>query len=264
MLVFDGLDGQGVVWELDFSEPATWTRLSSAGRAPEARTFQAGAFDPARHQFLVFGGQIPGTGGPGQLLNDLAALQFDVPTPTLLSIENTEVEPGVVRIVWRTSQGTHALVTVERADGPGEWKPRSTLVTDGTGRLRYEDRDVINGSRYGYRLRVDNGGGAIVRGEVWLDVPAGLALSLGAIAPNPASGPFSVTFTIPTAGAASFELWDVAGRRVFARTLEGLPGGVNQITLTEQRLRSGIYLLRLEHQGRTASTKITVISGDHR
>lgn len=263
MLVFDGVQSRGgEVWELSLSGLPTWARLAATGRPPRNRTFQATAMDGDRQQLLVFGGLQPGTGDPFAEMNDLEALQFDIPTPTLLSVEEAAVEPGVVRIIWRSSGGARMIGTVYRSTGDGEWIPKASITSDGSGRLLFEDRDFVPGRRYGYRLGVYEGTTEAPLGEIWLDTPVGSALTLSLASPNPAVGTLSIAFSLPAAGSATLELWDVTGRRVFERMFDGLHAGANRLTLNEGRhLRSGVYLLRLSQTGKSVSTKVAVVSG---
>ncbi len=62
-------------------------------------------------------------------------------------------------------------------------------------------------------------------GEVSVRVPASLQFSLDGLAPNPALGDLTVAFTLPSSVAATLELFDVAGRRMFTRRLTGLASG---------------------------------------
>jgi hypothetical protein len=96
-----------------------------------------------------------------------------------------------------------------------------------------------------------------------LDVPAAgpARLSLARPWPNPARGPFSVTLTLPGEGDAVLELLDVAGRRVFERSLGTLAPGAHTIRLdaVPARIPSGVYFLKLTHQHASVTSRMVLL-----
>jgi hypothetical protein len=89
--------------------------------------------------------------------------------------------------------------------------------------------------------------------------PAGpsapMALSLGPIAPNPATLDATVTFALPIDAPASLEVVDLAGRMVSRQAVGSRGAGVHTFRLAELRgLRPGVYLVRLT-QGRESLIK---------
>jgi hypothetical protein len=96
-----------------------------------------------------------------------------------------------------------------------------------------------------------------------LDVPTagGARLSLERPWPNPARGPFSVTFTLPAEGDAVLELVDVAGRRVLERSLGVLGPGAHTVRLDEVpgRIPAGIYFVKLRHGREGVVTRVAVM-----
>jgi hypothetical protein len=92
--------------------------------------------------------------------------------------------------------------------------------------------------------------------------PAGRArLSLERPWPNPARGPFSVTFSLPAEGDASLELVDIAGRRVFQRSLGVLAPGAHTVRLdaVSARIPSGIYFVRLTHGRASVARRVALM-----
>lgn len=131
---------------------------------------------------------------------------------------------------------------------------RGEIVANGTGRLVVEDREIVAGERYGYRLGFPDGSFA---GEVWVTVPDA-RLSLTA-AWDPAGRSLHVSCSLPSDGPATLELFDPSGRRHRSWTLEGLGAGTHGIDLDRPAgLRSGIHLLRLRQRDREATTKAVV------
>jgi hypothetical protein len=83
-------------------------------------------------------------------------------------------------------------------------------------------------------------------------------LALHALIPNPTHGPLRIELSLPTAGHATLELVDVAGRRVVSRDLNALGAGRHVVDLRES-LPAGVYLVRLIQGNRARVMKAAVI-----
>lgn len=87
--------------------------------------------------------------------------------------------------------------------------------------------------------------------------PPGFALR--GVRPNPGRADL-VSFAIDRAGDVRVEVIDIAGRRVLERRWEALdPGEYTRALARPGELRPGVYLVRLSHGGRTASTRAIVM-----
>ena len=64
-------------------------------------------------------------------------------TAIQVSVASTHVEPGLVRVVWQAPDGASFAATVNRRADGGEWSDLGTISPDGTGRMVFEDRDVL-------------------------------------------------------------------------------------------------------------------------
>ncbi len=182
----------------------------------------------------------------------------DEPTPALASLVRAEAEPGRIRLEWYAPLGAGSAITLERSEGGAPWAEIAILASDGTGHLRYEDRAVSPGGRYGYRIRWSEGGNSLVSPESWVEVPRELGLALLGLRPNPASADPIVAFTLPDDSPATLELFDVAGRRVLARAVGGA-AGMRLLNLGDERpLASGIYLIRLTQHGKSVALQAVV------
>lgn len=181
----------------------------------------------------------------------------DGTTPTLASLESAVVREGSARLAWHAPNGFSARL--DRSTGR-EWRRLASLASDEAGRITYEDRDLEPGKRHGYRLAISSGQSETYLGEVWVDVP-GLALSLEGTVPNPATThTLWVRFTLPTADAATLELFDLAGRRLISSPVGPLGLGSHRVKLDPvAELPSGIYLLRLSQGALTLTSKAVVI-----
>ena len=74
--------------------------------------------------------------------------------------------------------------------------------------------------------------------------------ALEGVIPNPASGPFTVRFTLSAPGAASVEILDLLGRKMAHRSAVLGAGAYEWRMDAERRLAPGIYLVRLTQGGR--------------
>jgi hypothetical protein len=83
------------------------------------------------------------------------------------------------------------------------------------------------------------------------------ALSLARVAPNPASGLFTVSVTMPDARSARLEVFDLAGRVSHAREVRGT--GEQGLTLDGSGLATGVHWLRLTHPTGVRMARIVVV-----
>jgi hypothetical protein len=146
--------------------------------------------------------------------------------------------------------------TLERRTETSPWTTLASLVPDGNGSIRYVDRAVAPGMRYGYRVRTADA----ISEERWVAVPAPTGLALAPIAPSPADTRWTVRFTVPEPRLTLIETWDVSGRRVVERELGVMPPGPHEIVLDDPaRLAPGVYMIRLR-AGRECRTSRALVA----
>jgi hypothetical protein len=251
-----GPDYSNDPWALSLGETPAWSELSPTDEETQQETFSASAvYDPVRDRMLVFGGSIV-----QYLFNDTWALTWGTMVPVQLALVSADAEPGLVRLTWYAASGSGLTATVYRCAVGAAWRAIGTITADGTGRLAYEDRAVLAGTRYGYRLGVMDGGVETYLGEAWVDVPVAAALALAGAQPNPATRDLSVSFTLPDASPARLEAFDMAGRRVASRDVGALGAGSHVVRLGEDAgLDCGVYLLRLTQGTRTLTTRAAIV-----
>ena len=183
----------------------------------------------------------------------------DGPVPVELSLVSAEAKDGVVTLDWYAVNAASLAATVQRRTAASYWVPLGTASADGSGHIRYQDRTVVVGGRYAYRLGYSDGGAEQFTQETWVDVPAP-KLALDGLRPNPAVGAMAVSFSLPNAGPASLEVVDVSGRRVAARDVGSLGVGSHLVQLTEtSALKPGIYWLRLRQGDRALLTRGAIV-----
>ena len=181
-------------------------------------------------------------------------------TPVEISLVAADALPDRVSLEWRDVSGEALSATVYRRSGEDDWTALGTIEPDGLGRLRFEDRQVIAGTRYGYRLGVMEHGSERLVGEVWVDVPVAARLALHGVRPNPARHEAWVSFSLPDAAPATLSVYDVSGRLVRTRALAGFGAGSHVVNLAAQgELPVGVYIVRLARGGEAMSARVTVV-----
>ncbi len=201
------------------------------------------------------------TGAPA-LAQVLTRHIHDSTTPTVLSFVDATNDDGAATITWWSPDGGSAHGTVERRVGDGAWAAIAQVVGDGGGRLVYVDRDLVPGARYGYRLAWADAHGAMQWSEATaIDVPAS-ALVFALLPPrsSPMVGTIAVRFTIAAAGDATLEVYDVRGRRVaHEKIADAAPGSYERVPAGAERLRSGVYFVRLVQGAREARQRCVLL-----
>ncbi|MGH7428549.1 MAG: T9SS type A sorting domain-containing protein [Candidatus Methylomirabilaceae bacterium] len=180
---------------------------------------------------------------------------LDGPVPTLVSFMEASAEPGLVKLRWFAPDAAQVRATVDRRSMTSHWEELGTPSVVGTDYLVYEDESAPPG-RVGYRLRYFEGSEERFTEESWLDVPNSVRLSLAGFRPSPSMDGANVAFSLPEAGRATLEVHDVRGRVVFAREVGSLGPGSHVLRIDgEQRLSTGVYLIRLVHPEGTLTSK---------
>ncbi|MEL6611340.1 MAG: T9SS type A sorting domain-containing protein, partial [Bacteroidota bacterium] len=85
------------------------------------------------------------------------------------------------------------------------------------------------------------------------------ALVLEATYPNPARDAATLRYALPTAADVHVTVTDLLGRTVLSRTEGAKPAGRHAVQLTLDGLSSGVYVVRVNAQGATATKRLTVV-----
>jgi hypothetical protein len=142
----------------------------------------------------------------------------------------------------------------------GDWAALGVVQVDGEGYLRFEDRDVTGGQKYGYRLGVLVDGQERFVGEVWVVLPPDVSFALHGLKTNPAVRDIVVAFSLPDARPATLELLDISGRRVVTQEVGSLGPGRHTLTLGAGMSQPpGVYLVRLRRVGQSFTIRAVVI-----
>jgi len=94
--------------------------------------------------------------------------------------------------------------------------------------------------------------------ETWVTVPGAFTLALEGLRPNPATAPLSVAFTLASEAAATLELRDVAGRRIWSESVGALGAG-RHVRALPVSPAPGVYWLRLAQGGHVMQGKAIVM-----
>ncbi len=165
---------------------------------------------------------------------------------------------GIVRVTWQVSAPPGCAYLVERREAATGWRELARVTADTEGRLGLEDRDVIAGGRYGYRL--SDAASGTVADEAWITVPAfSPALRLAGPWPNPIAERARVSVELPLAGAATLVLVDAQGRAVRQWDVGG-DAGEHELQLGELGgAPPGVYWLRLVQGGRSQAKRVALV-----
>jgi len=179
---------------------------------------------------------------------------------TQLSLVSASAEPDRVRLEWLGADAADLVATVYRRSESTAWASLARVSADGTGHLRYEDREVKAGERYAYRLGYTEDDQEQFTAETWVEVPAALELALNGFRPNPAVGVPTIAFTLPRSAPGRLELFDLAGRRVAERDLGSLPAGRHNVRFDlDGDLAPGAYTMRITHAGQAIRARGVIV-----
>jgi myo-inositol-hexaphosphate 3-phosphohydrolase len=96
-------------------------------------------------------------------------------------------------------------------------------------------------------------------GPVSAGAQRGPELALRVLRARAAKATPVVELTLPDARPGALEVFDVAGRRIWSRRVEGLGQGTHRVELAGPKpLRAGFYVVRLRHGARSITTRVLV------
>ena len=235
-------DGPGMIYGTDpvlafgsgVPAPQATSPAVDAGNTGAAATAGGDYFGAARVQSVAV---------------DLGAVETSgAPLPVQLIAFTAEARAGAISLEWLVaSESSLAGYRLERSDDGEAFVEIGDVLAMGAGDYGYDDRAVIGGRRYYYRLRsVDLDGSDYLSPVVTAELPDGTAddTLFTRIYPNPTAGQMRVTLS-PRTGARTVyaTVLDITGRklRMWPLTTDGnhvlelgdLPGGQYVLRLTE-------------------------------
>jgi hypothetical protein len=125
--------------------------------------------------------------------------------------------------------------------------------------MYFEDRQVLEGETYLYRLLVDGPSGSTIASMTTVLVPMRPQLAL-VVTPNPVQSRARVTFHLALQSAAALEVWDVAGRRVWSANVGDLdPGSFHSSFPGEPSAPARVRVIRLGQAGQAVTRRFAVV-----
>jgi hypothetical protein len=252
----DGFGGAFVAWQqtFDTETPGLIQHLTADGQvAPDWPPFgvqiaESGSqYDPQVATDGAHGAIVAWASGWGIRANRFLPTG---PVSTAIVLATTQSQPGSITLVWQGAAADRLSATVERRTDETPWEEIGPARSDGRDRLRYEDKAIVPGTRYGYRLAHFESGELRWSEETWLEASDGLALDLRGFWPNPSRGAPLVAFALEREAPARIELHDVRGRRIASRSVGELGSGEHVVSLESgARLAPGVYWISLTQGG---------------
>ena len=188
-----------------------------------------------------------------------------------IAVVGSSADTNRVTVNWRVLDGGSGVsATVYRrivdSNGLGTWVAVGSITSDANDRLQYQDTSVTQGVQYGYVLGFIQGGTERQLGETTVTVPRRgeippSTLALRGAVPNPAGLDILIFFTLPNAGPARLELWDIAGRIITRHDVGWQGAGEHFDALNDRtfRVRPGVYLVRLLQGGQSITKRVSVM-----
>ncbi|HYM80339.1 MAG TPA: T9SS type A sorting domain-containing protein [Candidatus Limnocylindria bacterium] len=181
-------------------------------------------------------------------------------TAIQVSLAHVSAESDRVQLVWHVAADRPVTTAVYRRTESSDWNVIASPAPNGAGLVEYADRDVAPGSRYGYRLGIDDGQGEVLSGEAWIEVPSTARFALQGARPNPTDRDLWIGFSLAGPEPATLELLDIAGRRVRERAVGTLGAGSHLVNLNDgSPLQPGVYVVRLVQGERSLTARVSVI-----
>jgi uncharacterized protein (TIGR03118 family) len=192
--------------------------------------------------------------------------RVEEPTPILLASFEAVSEVDGVLLTWSLYSDVAPLgFHVHRANEGTQWRRiNPDPVVSVGGIYRYEDHAVQPGIDYSYEIEVvqpSGGGERFGPIGVQLRLPEDLSFRAD---PSPTSGPATVVFSLPRAGAVQIGAFDVAGRQVGTIADLSYPAGVHRVEWNGRddfghRLPIGTYYLKLASPAGGKAIRLTMI-----
>jgi hypothetical protein len=239
------------IWTRGAEDTGPWDELDLLNTPPSVHS--AIAYDPVRDQLLA-----PFASAPGSDRVQVWALAVGP-----LSVEwlGADRSAEALELRWRSVTACGRAAHVERREGAGEWLRIGPIVFDARGLGVFTDRDFREARDYSYRVSIADGPSGEWSSDAVLVADATpLQFALLGARPNPARGTIRLAFSLPAAGSARMEVFDVRGRRCYARDVGDLGPGRHVIALDESEAwRPGIYFMRLQRAGETRVARVVLM-----
>lgn len=208
---------------------------------PGLQTAPLAGYDETRDAIVLFGAVNPSA-------PSLYEFRFDRGERPVARLRSARALPDRNELRW--SAGAGAAFTLWRRAEPDPWSVLADVVADGAGTVAFDDRAVEAGAHYTYRLSAPGRFAELAAVDVDLAASTSESIALAAPWPNPSRGALNVSFMTIAAQPAELEVFDVAGRRVWARRWDAPVAGPHHVTIPAGELpRSGLLFVRFLQAG---------------
>ena len=187
--------------------------------------------------------------------------------PVELTTFDAQADGETVQLSWKTASETNnAGFDVQRKrSGEEQWTKVGFVEGHGTTSepqtYSFDDAGVpFEADSLRYRLKQVDLDGAFEYSEaVEVAIAAPEELALHGNYPNPFAGQTTIRYEVPTSGDVRLAVYDVLGQRVALLANETQDAGRKEMTFTARNLSSGVYFVRLTHDGTTRTQKMTIV-----
>ncbi len=194
---------------------------------------------------------------------------FEYPTPTAISalLLSADADASGVRLQWYAPGDEIVSTSVYRRTDQTDWVLLGHPQADVGHHITYEDRMVVPGNRYEYRLVVRDVFGAESLVDTWVAVPEGDGVprvtSLNAARPNPFGERVVLHYGLPVSSHVRLSVYDLQGRRVAEVVDRVAPAGWHDVTWdgrdsSGRLVASGAYFVRLDGEGVAQDRKVVI------
>lgn len=182
------------------------------------------------------------------------------PVAAFAALVSADATSSGVDLEWYAPGPVSGDCTVERRQPGMSWESIGDASPDGTERIRFQDKRVVPGADYAYRIAYNLAGTSLRSAETWVHIPDSAHFALAGATPNPASAQgVHVSFSIPVASPMRLEMFDIAGRLVGSRELRSLAAGSHTVRWDPlPSTGAGLYWLRLTQGARTATARVVI------
>jgi hypothetical protein len=259
----------------------TWSDSGQAGRmdVQNIATHEFGhnlvladLYDYASREFTMYGYASLGETKKRTLANDdVNGIRFIYGNEAVtLDFFTARARGGYVEVVWKAvlevNHAGYNLYRKEDAGGAAEYAKLNKALIRGRSPYSYKDEAVEAGMAYKYLLEaVDLSGQKERFGPARVEMPAGKkpVFALAGSFPNPARTAATIKFSLPEAGTATLEVYDLSGRRVATLYSGAAAAGEREVAWNlagndGSAVPPGVYVYRLRAAGQTAARRMVV------
>jgi hypothetical protein len=261
------------VWELTLADPPTWRQLSFHDPRPPTLTWSTAVAIPERDWIVVEGGyygssetngtwileggrptapacECPGTAswGAGGRLTLRYVLSHPLESRRKLTwtLKSERAWPGFPKYGFVIAEAAARETVAVEVTVPDSAQAGANRLTFGVSFTGADGAEVTCSRELHAPLTT-------------LDVPVAAGPVFLRIRPNPTRREMTAAFSLPMAGRATLELYDVAGRRLSRRELSLGEGNHLIAVAPNARLAPGVYVVKLSFGGRTLRARGVVI-----